>query len=361
MNTKHKVDNAIITAAGFGSRFVPLSYDMPKGLLEVLGERMVERQIKQLHEAGITDITIVVGYLREKFEYLIDKYNVKLIYNPEYSSKNSLSTLYHVRHLLKNTYILASDNWLRDNIYNEYESRAWYSGAYMKGNTSEWCLITDEHNRITEVQIGGSDSYAMYGPAYFDREFSEKFKIYVEEYYNNNYKTPYTYYEILIQNDDSSEEIIEEIMEKLDDKEDDELVEEFEKLAEKYSISASAENGGIVKSATKNQVDKDVWETLEDLDKYELSEEIETENGIYIVIKKSEDKPKELKKVKTEIKEAMAQEKLESDQFLSYDTLTALRNEYKVAFFDKDLKDMYNDFLDEVETTKEQANTEKED
>lgn len=183
----------------------------------------------------------------------------------------------------------------------------------------------------------------------------------VEEYYNNNYKTPYTYYEILIQNDDSSEEIIEEIMEKLDDKEDDELIEEFEKLAEKYSISASAENGGIVKSATKNQVDKDVWETLEDLDKYELSEEIETENGIYIVIKKSEDKPKELKKVKTEIKEAMAQEKLESDQFLSYDTLTALRNEYKVAFFDKDLKDMYNDFLDEVETTKEQANTEKED
>lgn len=183
----------------------------------------------------------------------------------------------------------------------------------------------------------------------------------VEEYYNNNYKTPYTYYEILIQNDDSSKEIIEEIMEKLDDKEDDELIEEFEKLAEKYSISASAENGGIVKSATKNQVDKDVWETLEDLDKYELSGEIETENGIYIVIKKSEDKPKELKKVKTEIKEAMAQEKLESDQFLSYDTLTALRNEYKVAFFDKDLKDMYNDFLDEVETTKEQANTEKED
>lgn len=181
---KYKVDNAIITAAGFGSRFVPLSYDMPKGLLEVLGERMVERQIKQLHEAGITDITIVVGYLKEKFEYLIDKYNVKLIYNPDFSSKNSLSTLYHVRHLLKNTYILASDNWLRDNIYNEYEPAAWYSASYMEGSTSEWCLITDSTNRITDVQIGGADSYAMYGPAYFDMEFSEKIKIYLEEYYN---------------------------------------------------------------------------------------------------------------------------------------------------------------------------------
>ena len=75
-----KVDGAVITAAGFGSRFVPLSFETPKGLLEVFGERMIERQIRQLHEAGITDITIMVGYLKEKFEYLIDKYNVKLLY-----------------------------------------------------------------------------------------------------------------------------------------------------------------------------------------------------------------------------------------------------------------------------------------
>lgn len=73
-----KVDGAVITAAGFGSRFVPLTFETPKGLLEVFGERMIERQIKQLHEAGITDITIIVGYLKEKFEYLIDKYQVKL-------------------------------------------------------------------------------------------------------------------------------------------------------------------------------------------------------------------------------------------------------------------------------------------
>ena len=78
-----KVDGAVITAAGFGSRFVPLTFETPKGLLEVFGERMIERQIKQLHEAGITDITIIVGYLKEKFEYLIDKYQVKLLYNPE--------------------------------------------------------------------------------------------------------------------------------------------------------------------------------------------------------------------------------------------------------------------------------------
>ena len=92
-----KVDGAVITAAGFGSRFVPLTFETPKGLLEVFGERMIERQIKQLHEAGITDITIIVGYLKEKFEYLIDKYQVKLLYNPEYATKNNLATIYHAR------------------------------------------------------------------------------------------------------------------------------------------------------------------------------------------------------------------------------------------------------------------------
>ena len=72
----YRVDGAVIIAAGFGSRFVPLTFETPKGLLEVFGERMIERQIRQLHEAGITDITIVVGYLKEKFEYLTDKFGV---------------------------------------------------------------------------------------------------------------------------------------------------------------------------------------------------------------------------------------------------------------------------------------------
>ena len=180
---KYRVDNAVIIAAGFGSRFVPLTYETPKGLLEVFGERMIERQIRQLHDAGIYDITIVVGYLKEKFDYLIDKYDVKLLYNPEYSCKNTLATLWHARHLLKNTYILSSDNWIRENIFHAYEPCAWYSGVFMKGETSEWCLTADKKNRITDVVVGGKDSYVMYGPVYFDRDFSERFIPLLEKYY----------------------------------------------------------------------------------------------------------------------------------------------------------------------------------
>ena len=179
-----RVDNAIIMAAGFGSRFVPLTYATPKGLLEVFGERMIERQIKQLHEAGIVDITVVVGYLKDTFEYLIDKYGVKLIFNPDYEEKNNLSTLYHARHLLKNTYILSSDNWMRDNMYHPYEYDSWYASVKVREKTKEWVLRLGMHDKITGVKVGSSmGGWIMYGPVYFSRQFSSYIKPLIEKAY----------------------------------------------------------------------------------------------------------------------------------------------------------------------------------
>ena len=180
-----KVDGAVVLAAGFGSRFVPLTFESPKGLWEVFGGRMVERQIRQLHEAGVRDITVVVGYLKEKFEYLIDKYQVKLLYNPEYSCKNTLATVYHARDLFKgrNVYLLSSDNWLRENMYHAYECGSWYSLAHADGETSEWCVSFNKKGRITGAAVGGRDSWFMYGPVYFSREFSKDFFPVLERYY----------------------------------------------------------------------------------------------------------------------------------------------------------------------------------
>ena len=178
------VDNAIIMAAGFGSRFVPLTYATPKGLLEVFGEKMIERQIKQLHEVGITDITVVVGYLKDKFEYLIDKYGVNLVFNPDYEEKNNLSTLYHVRHLLKNTYILSSDNWMRENMYHSHEYDSWYSAVKVNGKTKEWVLKLGLHDKITGVKVGGRlGGWVMYGPVYFSKSFSSYIKALIEKAY----------------------------------------------------------------------------------------------------------------------------------------------------------------------------------
>ena len=75
--------NAIIMAAGTSSRFAPLSYEKPKGLLEVKGEILIERQIRQLQEAGITDIVVIVGYKSAQFNYLEEKFGVRLVMNED--------------------------------------------------------------------------------------------------------------------------------------------------------------------------------------------------------------------------------------------------------------------------------------
>lgn len=180
-----QVDCALILASGFGSRFVPLTYETPKGLLRVFGERMIERQICQLHAVGITDITIMVGYLKEKFDYLIDKYGVKLRYNPEYQNKNTLATMYHARDIYagKNCYVLSSDNWMRENMYHRWEPYAWYAASFMEGDTREWALRCNRKGEITDVSVGGSDAWCMYGPVYFSRAFSEQFIPLLEAYY----------------------------------------------------------------------------------------------------------------------------------------------------------------------------------
>ena len=89
----YNVDNAVIMAAGTASRFAPLSYERPKALIEVKGEVLIERQIRQLKEAGIDNISIVVGYMKERFYYLKEKFGVKIIENPDYLVRNNNGSL----------------------------------------------------------------------------------------------------------------------------------------------------------------------------------------------------------------------------------------------------------------------------
>lgn len=193
-----KVDNAIVLAAGFGSRFVPITYELPKGLVLVRDEPLLERQLQQLREKGINEIYIVVGYLKEKFEYLIDKYNVQLVYNPEYAKKNNLSSLFYARKYLKNSYILAADNWIEESIFNSFEEKSWYSCVYNNGPTSEWCVKTDDTGRITNVKIGGKDSWVMYGPVFLSKSFSENFIPKIEEYYHKHGTENYMWENVFI-------------------------------------------------------------------------------------------------------------------------------------------------------------------
>ena len=153
--------NAIILAAGTSSRFVPISFEIPKSLLKVRGEVLIERQINQLQEAGILDITVVVGYKKELFYYLKNKYNVSIVENEDYHIYNNTSSLIKVLDKLENTYICSSDNYFTKNVFLENEEQAYYSAIYINGETDEYCIQYDKEDIITKVTIGGENSYIM--------------------------------------------------------------------------------------------------------------------------------------------------------------------------------------------------------
>ena len=121
-----KPRNAIILAAGFGMRMVPINLTTPKALLEVNGERLIDRLITQLQETGINDITVVVGFMKENFEYLIDEFGVNLVVNPDYASRNNLHSLALVTNKIHNTYIVPCDIWCEINPFSTTELYSWY-------------------------------------------------------------------------------------------------------------------------------------------------------------------------------------------------------------------------------------------
>lgn len=110
--------NAIILAAGKSTRFAPFTYERPKGLFCVKGEVLIERQIEQLIEAGINEIYVVVGYMKEKFFYLEQKYpQVHLLVNNKFGAKGNLYSLYVARDYLHNTYVSYADYYFVNNPF----------------------------------------------------------------------------------------------------------------------------------------------------------------------------------------------------------------------------------------------------
>ena len=178
-----KVDNAIIMAAGTSSRFAPLSYEKHKAMTEVKGEILIERQIEQLKKAYVPEIYIVTGYKAEQFEYLVDKYGVKLIHNPDYLARNNNSSIWAAKAFLKNSYICSADNYFDSNPFEAEVNGAYYAAEYADGHTAEWCLTEDKDGLIDSVTIGGENAWYMLGHTFWSEEFSSQFCAILETEY----------------------------------------------------------------------------------------------------------------------------------------------------------------------------------
>ena len=181
----YKVNNAVILAAGASTRFIPLSLEQPKGLYEVRNEKLIERQICQLKQAGINDITLVLGYKKEMFYYLEDKYQVKFIINDSFNIKNNIESLRLAQNIISNTYICVSDDYFMENPFNQFEYRCFFSGSSTSEKTDEMYAITDSNNKITRLEKGLDGGRILLGHCFFDKQFSQKFFEIVNSVTNN--------------------------------------------------------------------------------------------------------------------------------------------------------------------------------
>jgi NDP-sugar pyrophosphorylase family protein len=82
MPQMHRIDTAIILAAGLGTRLAPLTTNTPKPLLDIAGKPMIVRILEHVKSAGINRIIVVI---RPQFEQLFknsipESYNVQFVY-----------------------------------------------------------------------------------------------------------------------------------------------------------------------------------------------------------------------------------------------------------------------------------------
>ena len=171
----YRVDSAVILAAGSATRFIPLSLEQPKGLYEVKGEKLIERQIRQLQEAGITDITVVLGYKKDMFVYLGEKYGVRLIFNPAYNVRNNIESILVAKEHIKNSYICVCDSYFIENPFHQYEYRSFCAGYSTEEAESEMYAHIAADGRIIQMEEAEDGGLMLLGHAFWNEAFTRKF------------------------------------------------------------------------------------------------------------------------------------------------------------------------------------------
>lgn len=163
----YRVKRAILIAAGFGSRLVPVTLNTPKPLVRVRGRRIIDSLLDSIYAAGIEEVYIVRGYLAEQFDQLLYQYpKIKFIENPVYNEANNISSIVAARSLLGNAYVLESDLLLYNpSLITKYQYCSNYVGVPVK-MTDDWCFQT-RRGVISDLAVGGTNCHHMFGISYW--------------------------------------------------------------------------------------------------------------------------------------------------------------------------------------------------
>lgn len=180
---QYRVKRAVFIAAGFGSRLVPITFNTPKPLVRVHGQRIIDGLIDACLGAGIEDITIVRGYLGDQFDQLLYKYPMlKFIENPVYNEANNISSALVARYLLGNAYVFEADLVLSNpKLITKYQYQSNFLGIKME-RSDDWCFDTKD-GIITAQKVGGLDTHQMVGISYWTEEDGKKLANHIKQAY----------------------------------------------------------------------------------------------------------------------------------------------------------------------------------
>lgn len=179
----YRVKRAVIMAAGFGSRMVPITWNTPKPLVRVHGKKIIETLLDAIQAAEIPEVVLVRGYLWEQFDQLLYQYpNIKFIQNDDYTKANNISSVYLARHLLENAYVCEADLYVSNpSVVRKYEYSSNYLGV-PRAFTDDWCFQT-KNGYIEKLLIGGEHIHHMYGISYWTAEDGKKLVSCLEKAY----------------------------------------------------------------------------------------------------------------------------------------------------------------------------------
>lgn len=177
---------AILMAAGLGTRMKPITNIIPKPLVKVKNTPLIETIIDSLLKRQIKHIYIVVGYKKEKFYYLQEKYtNISFIENVEYDKKNNISSLKAVGNILGSSdcFICESDLFVNDeSIFKSQFETSCYFGKTSSSDISEWGFIVN-NNRIVQIKFDCENNFDMLGISYWKKKDAEIIRKSINEAY----------------------------------------------------------------------------------------------------------------------------------------------------------------------------------
>ena len=163
----YRAKRAVLLASGFGNRMLPITVNTPKPMVDVNGKRIIATILDALLAADITEIYIVVGYLKEQFELLKRDYpTITLLENPIYDTTNNISSACVAKDHFRNAYAFESDLLLKNpGLIRKYRYESCYMGVPVAA-TDDWCFDTED-GIIADLHKGGRNCHHMFGISYW--------------------------------------------------------------------------------------------------------------------------------------------------------------------------------------------------